>query len=495
MPASQYNQPESRRIILCADIGSSSLKAAFIDTGGGQWAFARESYARTGTDGDAASLPAGVDASDWEKALARALGCLFSQAPKCRPAAVCISGNGPTLVPVDREGVTLAPLHWYQGPLGNTGPQKADTPAVRSFFLPHVLRFIREHPGEYAKTQYFFSTQEWLSWRLGAEPVTVLPEAYGPYYWDDDQCRMLGLDRGKFPPFTGLGSVIGRLAPAAIRRMEELSGGLPEGGLAAGIPLIGGGSDFIMALIGTGTLEPGMVCDRAGSSEGINLCSADPAVTGELRVLPHIAPNLWNISAILPASGRIFEWYRTLTGQGGRPYADTLADLIPQQGLLPESVTGGALFFPAGGTAEQAAALIGRQGLFSPLELGQAVLEAMGFMVKAGLDTLGRHGFPIKEMRLSGGQGKNRQWNQLKADMTGVILLDMEQRDAELGGDAVLGALALGEAADLAQGVARIVHIRERFYPDPAAAAVYGERFQHHRELRDKIGGIFHEML
>jgi xylulokinase len=267
-----------------------------------------------------------------------------------------------------------------------------------------------------------------------------------------------------------LGTITGALSPAAVRRLSELAGGLPEERLPPGIPIIAGGADFIMALIGTGAIEPGMVCDRAGSSEGINRCTVlpgvgtAPQVPAALRALPHVIPGLWNISVIIPSSGRLFERYRVHTGQEHRGYDAILAERIPG-------------------------------GILDPAELGQAVLMSMGFEVRAAVDTLDRHGFPVTGMRLSGGQSKNRRWNQLKADITGTVLQVPEQPDGELAGDAVLGAIALGEAADLPEGIGRIVHIREQYTPDAYAAAVYRERFQTRRELRDRIGKALGEVL
>jgi xylulokinase len=254
-----------------------------------------------------------------------------------------------------------------------------------------------------------------------------------------------------------------------------------------------------MALIGVGAIKPGLVCDRAGTSEGINLCSSRGPDTGELRVLPHVIDGLWNLSVLLPASGKLFEWYRTLTGQEGRAYGDMLAELIPG-GIQPSALAagGGGLFFPTlplEGSSVPAAALIARPGLLGRTELGRGVLEALGFMVREGLLTLGRQGFPVTEMRLSGGQGKDRRWNQLKADMSGVELLALEQPDGELGGAAVLGTMALGGAADLAQGTERIVHVRERYVPERGAAAVYEERFLAYREVYGKMRAVFNGMV
>jgi sugar (pentulose or hexulose) kinase len=474
-------------LILCADIGTSSLKAALISIDGHEIAFSRVSY------GKAPDAP--VFAGDWEAALAKALGELFSRAEAApatlAPAALCVSGNGPTLVPVTAAGEALKPLFWHEGPQG--APRTGEGPVLRSFFLPHVVRFLKERPGEYAKTKWLFSTQEWLSWRLGADAVTVLSAAdYEPFYWDAGQIAALGLDGSMLPPFAALGSVIGRLSPAAVLRLSG-AGGFGEAALPAGIPLLAGGPDFIMALIGAGVIRPGMVCDRAGTSEGINYCCGFRPESSTLRVLPQVTKGYWNVSAILPVSGKYFDWYKTITGQQERDYGDLLREIIsdtpgtkfPKGFFFPNSTPPGGKGFVF--LAEHAVTDTDRAGM------GRAVLEAMGFMVRGGVETLYAEGFPVNEMRLSGGQGKNRLWNQLKADITGTVLLVPEIADGELGGAAVLGAMALGAAADIMEGTERVVHIKERFEPIQEITAVYKERFDTYRELSQKIKTNFDE--
>jgi xylulokinase len=490
MGSSEANPSPKAPLVLCADIGTSSLKAALISIDGHEEAFVRVSYGK--------ALDSTVLAGDWEAALARALGELLSRA-RAAPAAICISGNGPTLVPVTASDEALAPLYWYDGPQGSTAPHNPhkDGPVIRSFFLPHVVRFLKERPREYAQTRWLFSGQEWLSWRLGAEAVTVLSApAYEPFYWDADQIARLGLDGTMLPPFAEIGSVIGRLSPAAVLRLGNL-GGFDEIALPAGIPILAGGPDFIMALIGVGAIRPGMVCDRAGTSEGINYCCDFRPESAVLRVLPHVTKGYWNVSAMLPSSGRYFEWYRALTGQENRGYEDLLHELI-----VPGAASPGGFFFlnapsSGGDDLRSGFAFLTRRPVTDTgrIGMGRAILEALGFLVKGCLETLCGQGFPVDEMWLSGGQGKNSRWNQLKADITETSLLVPEISDGELAGNAVLGTLALGEAADIAEGAGRIVRIRERFIPDPQAAAVYRERFHAYRELGQKIRAGFSGML
>ena len=75
-------------------------------------------------------------------------------------------------------------------------------------------------------------------------------------------------------------------------------------------PVFAGGPDFVVALIGTGTLKAGRICDRCGSSEGLNFCTDRPVTGPELRTLPSAIPGLWNLSYLIPNSGELSETER-----------------------------------------------------------------------------------------------------------------------------------------------------------------------------------------
>ncbi|MDR2518337.1 MAG: FGGY-family carbohydrate kinase [Spirochaetaceae bacterium] len=447
---------------LCADIGTSSLKAALIDFEGRELAFDRQAY------GAGTSCGKTVSAGDWESAFEQAVRRLLSRSGAPAPRSVCLSGNGPTLVPVTGGRKALLPRYWYDRP--------ARMPSGTSFFLPQALALLQERPKDYKQCEMLFSAPEWLSFQLGAEPVTALPApAFAPYYWDPEQCAAAGLDMKKFPPFAPMGSRIGRVSSGAAARF-----GLPEG-----IPIVAGGPDFITALLGAGALEAGMVCDRAGTSEGINLCSPAPAAAGRgLRVLPHLSEGLWNIGAVIPCSGGIFEWYRNLTGQENRPYEDILHDIISSDNKVSDPCSG--VFFnpPPSGAALDVHCI----GISDKAKLGGGVLEALGFTVRKALNLLEQQGFAITEMRVSGGQGKNSRWNQLKADITGCALLIPETVDGELAGDAALAALDAGEASSLKQAAERMVRIKQRFEPDKERHARYRAHYNGYHEARRFFG-------
>jgi xylulokinase len=184
-----------------------------------------------------------------------------------------------------------------------------------------------------------------------------------------------------------------------------------------------------MALLGCAVVEPGMICDRAGSSEGINLCigeadfnrvNGSSAGTG-IRLLPHARKGLFNAGVIIGESGSLFEKYRRDSGQADKPYEVLMAELAADKA------------HPA-----------------------RAVLDAIAFRVKAALDKLRAAGLAPDsvEMFVSGGQAKSPLWNAIKAKKTGAVLLVPEIPDGELAGDAVLGALYLEAAGSVTSGQA-----------------------------------------
>jgi sugar (pentulose or hexulose) kinase len=281
--------------VLAVDVGSTSLKAALIDRDGRVASICTVPYSapenRFVAEGWIWALKAAVDK------LVPADGSLRqAQGPL---AAIAISGNGPTLV--SESGLTL---RWSEYPaarlnIDETSPDEAHEFA-HSIFLPRILLFRDLIGDEYESTSHLFSGPEYLIWQLTGNAVTILPEPrYETAYWNAQVLEGFGIMTGKMPAFVELGHNCGTLLDNA----QELLG-LPA------VPVIGVGPDFIAALIGTDTTEPGRICDRAGSSEGINMC-VDKEIRAEgVRTLPGVKAGLWNISVLIPDSASLPEEVR-----------------------------------------------------------------------------------------------------------------------------------------------------------------------------------------
>jgi xylulokinase len=278
------------------------------------------------------------------------------------------------------------------------------------------------------------------------------------------------------------------MLPAAAEagvRVGTVSGeGAKRFGLPPGIPLAAGGSDFLMALLGSGVVHPGMTCDRAGTSEGINYCSDKNISHPRVRTLPHAVPGYFNVAGILSSTGLVFEWFRRLTGQQNRSY-EIMLDEIEKAAFSPVP-----LFFPSlhrGAVWEfSGGAFSGLQPDHGPVELGVGVVSAIGFGIRDCIEGLAGAGCSVSEMRLSGGQGRNRVWNRMKADITGTPLQIPRLLDCELTGAAAAVFTMLDEAESISEVADSLVRIVERYEPDPVNRRTWEQMYRSYCEQRDK---------
>jgi len=449
-------------MILAADLGTSSLKAGLLSPDGSLTARVRVPYRYSPVTEQGEFNPV-----QWEQAFAEALRLL----PGAEISAVAMSGNGPTLVAIDKYGkpASGAELWVHQHSIQLEG--------TASYYLPKI-EWLKQHARDsWRNTSFFISCPEYLQYRLtGRRSMTLPHESFRKYIWDEGQLDTYDIGSSLLPPLVSMGSISGLVT-------EEASA---EFGLGEGIPVVAAGSDFMMALLGSGAVEPGMVCDRAGTSEGINYCTTRASGDSRLRDLPHVIEPFWNTAAILSSTGSVFEWYRRLTGQEGSDYEKTLEEVDQtapgrRAPLFFPGSRGDTLWEFGGGSFHHLEPGHGRG------EMGRAVMEAIGFAVRRGIELLEGSGLPVDEMRVTGGQARGRVWNQMKADITGKRLLIPVIEDAELAGCACCASAALGRFESPLDAVGTFVRIRTVIEPDPSRVSLYNDAYKSYRESAEEL--------
>lgn len=461
--------------IFCADIGTSSLKAAFIAEDGTVLKFMRMPF------------PHPAQAADWVQAFFTVWRAL---PPDYAIEALCISGNGPSLVAVPQKrrapearinaagyvpkthinAAGCIPIN-AAGHLPTTTSSPSDAvingiidaakhdtlflwnepasqdfstsslPASTSLFLPRIAAFRAKYPDVFDSAVQLFSGPEYISYLLSGTAVTSLPDPrYETAYWNKQDiisfAQVLHTDTERLvsllPPFVAAGTVIGRFC---------------------GIPVIAGVPDFIAALIGTGTLTAGTACDRAGSSEGLNVCIPQPCRSEKTLLLPSIVPDLWNISSVIPSSGAAFSSFLVSHGFLSNDYIAAMERITEEP-----FVASGA--YPATFEGQ-----------------GRAFVEALAFRIRYGCDALEQASGFRPVYTLSGGQAHNTIWCQMKADMTGRTFALPYFADGELIGDAALALYGLGRGDDLTSIAQRLIRIKRWYEPETAIAQRYTEKY------------------
>jgi len=89
---------------------------------------------------------------------------------------------------------------------------------------------------------------------------------------------------------------------------------------------------------------------------------------------------------------------------------------------------------------------------------------------------------PATELRVSGGAASVTVWNQIKADVTGVPVVQVAG-DSTSAGTAMLAGLGAGVYRDPAEAAAACYRPAARAEPDPANREVYDEMYQRYQDL------------
>ena len=346
----------------------------------------------------------GKSPSQWLQALKSALEEVKEKSPDSAIEAICVSGNGPTLVAEDFTSL------FYKESFPNievnvSSECKKALKESRSLFIPRLALFKSLYPESWEKSSHIYSGPEFFIHLLTGESLTILPqESFAPAYWSREELKKCGFtenDIKKLPPFKAPSSFAGKISEEA-----ALATGLFEGTF-----VFCGAPDFIVALIGTGTVFPGRLCDRAGSSEGLNLCTSQPVFAPNLRTLPSVIPGLWNLSYLINMEN---------TNSGDKN------DLIGKNDLISNND------------------LIHSDSYFSELKKGISLLKSAA--LSAGED------FP-DFMASCGGQTLNKELVAAKEKACGIKIKVPYCADAELIGDLILARVGLGDADDILEGV------------------------------------------
>lgn len=411
---------------------------------------------------------------------------------------IVVSGNGPTLFPISKDSLVLhSALLWMDRRATKEALLISEALGYNldaSFFLPKALWFKNSLPEIYENTYAFLSPPEYISFLLTGTKASFIPNAdYERYYWNDSifsilesphQKADLSIDKKKFPcaarPGTDLGLVI-----EEVRCSLALA---PQCRVVAGVP------DFLSALLGGGAVTPGIALDRSGTSEALNLCTTKKPITQKLFCLPHIAKDLFNVSAGVSASARSLEWFSKIAGVESLEKALELASTSPEGSR-------NVLFLPhlAGERAPlwdpfARGAFIGLALHHRKEDLFRAITEAVAFSLRLALDTMADSGFSVSNIRATGGPNKSPFWLQVKADILDRELEIPLISDAELMGNACIALYSKNEYKSLEEASHNLVKISHIVRPSKSNTASYKKNYELYLQSYESLKDISHAL-
>lgn len=476
-------------MVLSIDIGTTTCKAALFSGDGVLRKLVKFSLSMSSSAPGAQE----VNPREWAQALAKICKKISTEGAI---SAIVVSGNGPTIVPVLAEPTLAEGLLYAESAMARLWlDRRAVAEAAEishivghfidaSFVLPQILHISRNEESIYRKSRWFLSSFEYINYLLTGEAHAILhAEDALRWYWTEELLKKIGLDSAKFPPFCKPGDLVGKVSALAAKALN----------ISQNIPVFAGGPDFLVSILGCGVVEPGMVCNRSGTSEGINLCTQEPLADERLLTYLHPVTPFYNVSGIISTSGKAIGWARELVGLTKLSFKEMYA-------LMEETSpgAGGVVFLPYL-TGERAPIWDPHaKGVFFGLSLStgqgealRAVAEGVCLAIRDVIEVMEESGGVINAIRVTGGPAESNFLNQLKADVTGRPITVPVIGDAELVGSMVLARTALGEYASLADAVSELVRMGKTYYPNVALAPLYDELFTQYRSLYRSLKGLW----
>ena len=470
--------PARTPLFVTVETGTTGARAVAFDLGGQEVAQVRCPYAT--------SVPrpgwAEQDAGDWAGHAYTALARLARKVRGRSIAAIGLTGQSPTVVPVDarcrplragmlyRDNRAVTEAAEMMGLIGEEVFHTRTGHRPAAFHVgPKILWLRRHEPAVFARTRWFLQPRDVVLHRLTGVVATDESHANATLFfdllrheWADDLLGTFDLDTSLLPPVLASWEVAAGL-PAAV------AGDL---GIPVGTPVVIGAGDSQCAAFGAGVVAPGPVSEMAGASSCLNTAVTAPLQDVRVTHYAHVVPDLFTTEVGLNTSGAAIRW--AVTQLGYQDFADferaaRRGRRVVQSGTAGDPLDAAPLFVPHLGDGERddpaiRGAFVGLSDRHDRAALAYAVVEGVACAVASEVTLLHGAGSPVDEVRVAGGGTRLGVLGQVKADALGVPVAHLFV-DASPLGAAMLAATSTGHGDEARTAVAAALQRARVFEP------------------------------
>ncbi len=314
------------------------------------------------------------------------------------------------------------------------------------------VRWFRENlPEAYRRARWFLVPKDFINFQLTGKAATDPSEASGSYLWDArsnaysaELARAVGVDLERFAPVTASHEVVGAVT-------EEAAG---QTGIPPGTPVVAGGGDFPVSMLGFGIVGEGIASDVTGTSTLLATHSREPLVHPAIQNLRHVVGG-WIPFTLLDCGGLSVSWLRdwiSSAREGGEVSYDTLIEMAS---CIPAG-SDGLIFYPYLLGERRRENTSARGGFFGITlnhrapHFARAVMEGIALAMGRDVELFRSLGVGVDRILCVGGGARNPLWNRIKASVLRVPLELSPEPEAGLKGAALLGAAGAGLIGDVA---------------------------------------------
>jgi xylulokinase len=420
-------------------------------------------------------------------------------------AAIAVSGQMAGIIGIGEDGRAVTPYDsWLDTRCGGqiTRMQGKGSEAVLrvtgnapSFnHGPKILWWKNVRPDDYGRVAKFVQPGGYVGMRLcGLRGEAAFIDTSYLHFsgfadnrakrWDGGLCERFDVDPAKLPQIVESTETVGELTA----KMAAACG------LPAGTPVVAGCGDTAASFLSCGATAPGICVDVAGTASVFAATTgafAPDTQSGTLGCGQAATPGLWHPYAYINGGGMNLEWFRREFASEGATFdkLNALAGAVtPREGL--------PMFLPhLGGRNSPAVpalrgAWVGLAWDHTRGELFRAMLEsvALEYAIYQRAVRQLLPGATFTELRITGGGEKSTVWNQIKADVLQIPIVQIQNGGGAPMGAAMLAGAGAGLFASLPEVAEKWVTLGQRFEPDASRAEYYAGRIAQYQALLDAL--------
>ncbi|MBN1123088.1 MAG: FGGY-family carbohydrate kinase [Anaerolineae bacterium] len=438
-------------------------------------------------------------ADSWWQAACEAISGAVSTVDAARVAAISISHQRETFVPLDERGQPLRnAIVWMDERARLLLPDLERQYGAERFhqitgkvlsgnLTVSKMAWLKENePDLFERTDKFADVQAYLVHRLtgdlhtgwgSADPMGLFD--MGQNQWSAEILDGLGLTADHLPAAFRPGEVIGQITPEAAECC----------GLPPGTPVAAGLGDGQSAGLGINITHPGESYLSLGTSTIGGAFSEEYVTSRAFRTMYGGVPGTYLLETVLLSGGYTIKWFveNFIDQQAGAGRSieavmeEAASEIAPgSEGLLLVPYWNSAMnpYWDAGASG----IMVGWRGTHQRAHMYRAILEGIAFEQRLHLsgieEALNRK---IDRYVAVGGGARSDLWCQIIADVTGKPVYRTRTREATALGAGILAGYAAGWYPDVPQTAGAMVHHEERFFaPD-------GERYEIYSRLYEEV--------
>ena len=495
----------SDELLLAIDAGTGSCRAVVFTAEGEQLATAQHEYTHPEVPGVPGSRRFDTTAN-WELIVDCIRGVLGAVSPSAIKA-VSATSMREGMVLYDARGTELWACPNIDGRAGAEAAQLVESGLAQEIYErsgdwvsitapPRFLWLARHEPALFASIAHVGMLGDWILRKLSGEFVSdpSLGSSSGMFElagrdWSERILEIVGLEPSVFPPVVDPGMVVGGLTADAAAQT----------GLLEGIPVVAGGADTQLALLGLGITDPGRFTIVGGTFWQHAVVLDEPLVDpgGRLRTLCHTVPGRWMIEGVGFYCGMVMRWFRDAfcefeQVEAEREGVDVYELLERKAASCPPGSNGVFGIFSnvmqANRWVHASPGFVGfdvdQPARAGRIECFRAIEESAAYVSRGHLRIVEEIAdAPVDEAILTGGAAKGNLWAQIIADTLGLPVRIPVVKESTALGAALYAGVGAGLFADAAQMAREITRVERTVEPQADAGAAYDGLYGQWSEL------------